>query len=98
MTSEIFDEDLKSVNIVSLTIGAVYQRDFLSVISEAYDGFLNFLNAKRKESESLKTSKTRFSAAVTKFNSLFETTKLLQYITALMLLSNSDVEHSQKVW
>lgn len=47
--------------------------------------------------ESLKNFKVRFSAAVTKFNFLSETTKIIEGITALMLLSNSGIEQSQKV-
>lgn len=39
----------------------------------------------------------RFSAAVTKFNSLSKTTRLRQCNTALMLLCNAGIEHSQRV-
>lgn len=49
------------------------------------------------ESEFPKSFETKFSAAITKFNSLSEATELPQFITALMLLSNADVENSQRV-
>lgn len=55
------------------------------------------LNTRRSQNESLKTFETRFSAAVTKFNSLSNITRLPQCITALMLLSNASIEHSQRV-
>lgn len=95
--SELTKEQLKSENGVQLIINAVYRRDFMSVISEAYDGFSILINTRRNDNESLKEFETRFSAAVSKFNSFSTTTKLPQCITALLLLINASIEHSQRV-
>ena len=62
--SELTREELRSENGVNLIVNAVYRRDFMSVISEAYGGFSNLLNTKRGQNESLKGFETRFSAAV----------------------------------
>lgn len=97
LRAELTREELKSDNGVNLIVNAAYQRDALSVISEAFDGFNTLLTTRRRQSGSLKTFETRFSAAVTKFNSLSNTTKLPQCITALMLLSNASIEQSQRV-
>lgn len=75
----------------------MYQRDFLNIISEAYEGFNRFLKTHRNNNESSKSFQIRFSAAVAKFNSMFTTTKLPQCTTALMLLSSAAIEHLQRV-
>lgn len=69
----------------------------MSVISEAYHGFSTLLNTRREPNKSLKGFETRFSAAVSKFNSISTTTKLPQCITSLLLLSNANIDHSQRV-
>ena len=97
LCAEITKEQLKSANGVKLIVNAVYQRDALSVISEAYEGFNSLLTTRRSNTESLKSFELRFSAAVTKFNSLSTTTKLPQCITALMLLSNANVDQTSRV-
>jgi len=76
LCSGLTKEQPKSDGGVDLIMNAVYQHDALSVISEAYDGFNALLNTRRGQNESLKNFETRFSAAVTKFNSLSTTTKL----------------------
>lgn len=73
------------------------ERDFLSAISEANNGFHKLLDTERNENKSPKFFEKKFSTAVTKLNLLCETTKVPQCITALMLLSDADVEHSQEV-
>lgn len=78
LIAELRNEQLKSEDVVKLIVDAVYQADFSSVISEAFDGFNSLLNTHRSQNESLKTFETSFSAAVGKFNSLSITTKLLE--------------------
>ena len=97
LCAELTTEELKSEDGVNHIVNTIYQRDALNVISEAYDGFNSLLTTRRGQSESLKNFELRFSAAIAKFNSLSDTTKLPQYITALMLLSNAGIEHSQRV-
>lgn len=89
-------DQLKQVDGLQLIIDTVYQRDFLSVISEAYEGFNRLLNTRRENNELLKSFEIRFSVSVAKFNSMLETTKLHQCITALMILRNAAIEHSQR--
>lgn len=97
LIAELTNEQLKWENGVKFIVDAVYQRDFLFFISEAFDGFNAIMNTRRASNESLRNFKLRFSAAVTKFKSLFNVTKLPRCITALMLLSNARVEHSQRI-
>ena len=97
LCAELSKEELKSDKGVSLIVNAVYQRDALSVISETFEGFNALLTTRRGHTETLKNFELRFSAAVTKFNSLSKTTKLPQCITALMLLSNANIDQSQRV-
>lgn len=75
----------------------MYQRDALSVISEAYDGFNDLLSTGRGNSESLKMFELRFSATVTRHNSLSNIPKPPQCIISSMLLSNAVIDHSQRV-
>lgn len=92
-----FNDGSKSDNGVNLTLNAVYQRAFLSVISEAYKKFHKLLNRQKSRNVVLNSFGMCFSAAVTKFNLLSDTTRLPQCITDLMLLSNAEVEHSQRM-
>lgn len=90
-------EQLRSKNGVNLIINAIYRRDFMSVILEAYENFSALINLRRDPAESLRTFETRYSAAVAKFNFFSSTKKLLQCITSLVLLNNASIEHSQRV-
>lgn len=94
---ELTKEQLKFANGVLLIVNSIYRMDFMSVIYEAYDGFSSFINTKRDTSESLMDFETRFSAAVSKFNSFSSKTEITQCITALLLLSNASIEHLQRV-
>lgn len=90
-------EKLKCEDGVILIVNAFNQRDFLSIISEAFDGFDFLMNARHSQNESLKTFETCFSAVVTKFNSLPSITEFPQCITALMLLSSASIDHFQRI-
>lgn len=48
------------------------------------------------DSTSLESFAKQFSAAIAMFNSFSTTTKLLHFITALMLLNNASIEHRQR--
>lgn len=76
LSSGISIYELKSDSGVKKIIIAVYQREFFSVFSGVYEGFQRLLDRKWTKIESLKNFGTRFSAVVTKFNSLPDTTKL----------------------
>ena len=97
LCEELTKEQLKSENGVAPFVNAIYQRDALSVISEAFDGMNVLLTTRYGQTLILKSFEPRFSTAVTKFNSLSRTTKLSQCITELVLLSSSSIEHSQRV-
>lgn len=74
--SQLTNEQLKAEGSVQFIIDTVYQRDFVSVISEAYEGSHKLLNTRRSDSESLESIEMRFSAAVVNFSSLSTTSKL----------------------
>ena len=97
LCSELTNEQLKEADGVNLIINKVYERDALSVVSETYDYFNSLWSTRRKPNESFKTFEKRFTAALSKFNSIANATKLPPCITALMLLSNSSVDHNQRV-
>lgn len=88
---------LKSAEGVQLIVSLVYRIDFMSVISESYDGFSALMHTKRGTNASLKSFETRFSAAVSEFNSFSSTTNLPQCVTSFILLKNSSIEHSKRV-
>lgn len=58
---------------VSLIFAAVYKRNALSVVSEAYKT-LNSLRRERNSGESMKNFESRFSTQVAKFKSISNTT------------------------
>lgn len=57
-------------------MNAMRQRDALSVISEAFDGFNALMTTCRGQDKSLKNFEMRFSAAMARFNAPLNTTKL----------------------
>ena len=97
LCSGISDDQLVGNNAVNLIVGNIYQRDALTVVSEAYRTFNLLSNTRRSSNEAMKNFEPRFSAQVAKFNSISSTSKLPECITALMLLSNSAIEDSQRV-
>ena len=80
-----------------LIVDCIYQRDAMSVVSEAIRSFNKLLNTRRNSHENMKNFESRFSAQSAKFNSLSQTTKLPECIIALMLLSNSAIDDNQRV-
>lgn len=97
LCSGITDAQLVGEESVALIVGAIYKRDALSVVSEAYKTFNLLLNTRRGNSENMKKFESRFSAQVAKFNSISNTTKLPDCLTALMLLSNASIDDAQRV-
>lgn len=97
LCSGITDDQLVGENAVSLIVGAIYERDALSVVSEAWKGFNQLLNTRQGSSESMKNFESRLSAQVAKINSISATTKPPECLTALMLLSNLSIEDAQLV-
>lgn len=67
------------------------------MVSEAYKVFNDLLGTKRGLNVSMKGFELRFSANVAKFNAISASTKLPDCLTALMLISNSDISDSQRV-
>lgn len=76
-------------------MNAFYPRDFMSIISEANDRFSTLLNTKIAQNEPLKGSETRLSAALPRFKSISNATKLPKCITTLMILNTTNIDHSQ---
>lgn len=89
--------ELTSVDGLSIITDCLYKRNALSVVSEAFRLFNQLLNTKRFPKESMKNIENRFSAEVTRFNSLSVTTKLPECLTPLLLLSNAHVSGNQRI-
>lgn len=90
-------EQLQSENGVDLIVQKVFKRDALSVVSETFKDFNCLLDSKRDEKEGFRNFEQRFAANMAKFNSISETTKLPECITALMLLANASVDDAQRI-
>lgn len=97
LCSGISEAELVAEGAVDLLVGEIYQKDALTVVSEAYRAFNQLWNTRRGTNETMKNFESRFSAQVAKFNSKSTTTKLPECITALMLLSNSAINDAQRV-
>ena len=97
LCSGISDAQLLGENGVQLILNAIYQRDALTVVSEAFKAFNQLWNTRFGATESMKNFESRISAQVAKFNSISATTKLPECITALMLLANSAIDDNQRV-
>ena len=97
LCSGITNAQLLGDDGVKLIVESIYQRDALSVVSEAFKAFNQLWNTRCGSAESMKNFESRFSAQVAKFNSIATTTKLPEYTTALMLLSNSSIDDNQRV-
>lgn len=92
LCSGISDDQLFGDNAASLIVNAIYKGDALSVVSEAYKAFNQLINTQRGTLKNVKNFESRFSAQVAKFNSTSTTIKLTECITALMLLSYSQID------
>ena len=91
------DDQLVGDDAVNLIAENIDQRDALTVVSEAYQTFIQLYNTLRSSNETIKNFESRFSAQVAKLNCISSTNKLPECITALMLLSNSAINDSQRV-
>ena len=91
------DMIIQSQDGPSAIVNAVYKRDTLSVVSNLYQNFMTLLTTRRGDAESFRNFESRFNANVTKFNAASEATKLPEAITAFMLLSNSNIDNTQRV-
>lgn len=78
LCAELTNEEPKADDGMQKDVDGVYQRNFLSVVSEPYYGFHKLLNTRRCDTESLKSFEVCISAAVAKFNSVVATTKFPQ--------------------
>lgn len=89
-------KQLKSEHGVELIVNAVFRRDFMPVISEAYKRFSDLLSTRRGLHESLKSFGACFSPRFAKFNSISDTSKLPMHkrFDAFMLLNIASIEHS----
>ena len=76
LCSGISDEQLLTTEGVKSIVDCIYQRDALSVVSEAFRSFNALLNTRRGDNENMKNFESRFSAQVAKFNWISQITKL----------------------
>lgn len=82
---------------MSMIVNAIYQRDELSVVSEAYHVFNDLLVMRIGQSKSMKGCKLCFEAEDAKCNAISSTKKVPEFLTALILISNSKVSDSQRL-
>lgn len=94
---QIGDEVIQLDAGVSAIIIALHIRDPLSAVSSVYQDFLALLSTKRGHSESVRNYKSRFAAAVSRFNTHAKSCELPEALTAFMLLANSDINSSQRI-
>ena len=90
-------DQLSSNEGVSLIVSKIYQRDAISVVSEVYRDFNDLVQTRRGQTESYKNFESRFSAQLSKFDSNGSSIRFPEALTALMLLSNSGVDDSQRI-
>lgn len=95
---EISKGAVGSKSRAALIVNAVYQHDALTVVLESHDGFSFMLTTRRVGSKTMKNFETRVSATLTKLNCLSTISKLQPCLTALVLLSSSGIDDSQRVW
>lgn len=97
LCSGISDEELTNERAIDLLVESVYRRAALTAVSEAYPFFNILQNACGVNCENINHFGSRFFAQVARFNSISTTTKLPESITALMLLSGSASDDSQRI-
>lgn len=93
----ITDNDLIQPNAINTIVACVYHRVAHSMVSEAIRHFNNLLICKTYYTETMKSFEGRSNAVATKFNSISQTTKLLECTTSLLLLANAQVSDTQCV-
>lgn len=71
LCSGLSNTDLSTDKGLNLKVNAIYQRNGLSVVSEAYKVFNDLLDTKRGQNKSMKRCELRFAATVAKCNAIF---------------------------
>ena len=90
-----FDE-IQSVDGVDKICKSLYEKDALTIVSNAYCDFLNLLMTKQGNHESFRNYESRFAASLAKMES-HDSQALPESVTAFMLLSNSNVDANQRI-
>ena len=94
----ISDDDLKSPDGgQSRIINVVQETDALSVMFHVYEELRKLLLTLRKPRENLKEFEERFSAQLSKFNSLSNRARLAPALSALLLMSNANLSGSHRL-
>lgn len=77
---------------VNSILTAIYKSDALLVVSEVYDLFNKHWRTLHCTNKSIENFQLRFAANVSNFNSISKTKKLHEYLSALMISANLNIE------
>ena len=97
LSKKIPSTTIQSIEGASQIVKAVYKRDPLAVIRDVDQTFQQVMSTKRGLNESFKNFESRFEAQVSKYNSLSTESQLPNALVTFMLLSNANVDSSQRV-
>lgn len=92
----ISDDVVTSEDEADALVNALFKRDHLEVVSEAYHDFTALLAMKRGSDENFHNFESRFSAYVCKCSAQSDDAKLPEVLTAFILIANSNVDNSQR--
>lgn len=98
LCKKVPDSVIQSATGVAAIVRALYKRNPLSTVSLVYQDFLTVLGTKRGSNETFRNFEPRFASKVSKFNSHSASFELAEALTAFMLLANSGVDSSQRIF
>ena len=96
LCKEILFNKITSEDGVDKICKALYKKDALTIVSNAYSDFQNLVSTKRGNNESFRNFESRFTASIAKMKS-HSSNALLESLTDFMLLSNSNNDANQRI-
>ena len=96
LCKEIPFTEIESDDSVDNICKSVYKQDALTIVSNAYSDFQDFLSTKRGYNESFRNFECRFSAAVAKMRP-YSSQALSESLTAFILSANSNINVNQRI-
>ena len=90
-------DQLSTNNGVDLIISKIHQRDPITVVSDVYRDFTDLITTKRGTSETFRNFESRYAAQISKYNANGNSIQFSEALSALMLLSNSGIDDSQRI-
>lgn len=83
---------------MSAIVAAIYIRDPLAILPEVPQDFVALLTSQRDSTEAFKNYESRFQAKISSLNPHSSQAKLSHPVTAFVLLSNADVDTTQRIF